>query len=519
MTASGLKRKAPWPAPSPSSKLAFRTPKKPPSQSRLGLTAEPPARRTGAMPTPRAPIKGALRRSPRAAIKSVVKPPAYGVEARGPRIPASPGAMEARTRLGFSAAAEAARIEHSAEVPHFELQEDPSFWDENNVQVLIRVRPLTDDEKNLHGSNRCYKQDSAKSITCVGPPETRFTFDHVACETIDQGKIFGVAGLPVVEKCMAGYNTCIFAYGQTGSGKTHTMLGEISNVEVRPDPNRGMIPRIFEFLFDRIRVGSANLKVAATNMNHSSSRSHSIFTCIVESKWEKDSVPYLRSAKLNLVDLAGSERTKTSGAEGDRLKEAKNINKSLLTLGFNGETLSTLQFAQRARLVKNDDELACLRRQQVTISLSRTDDIISNNELKELFKDQNLSTKHYWDATLELTDAEKQEVIEYHNGHEFSEAFYVIDIRNDYYMNFPTEFSHTCLKVGKKGRLRKKAWMKVCVHDSNAEVQEVKEWDVKLIVSKEQGILSSQWAEFAKDNKIKVGDILQWTLLVMSMQA
>lgn len=39
------------------------------------------------------------------------------------------------------------------------------------------------------------------------------------------------------------------------------------------------------------------------------------------------------AGKLNLVDLAGSERVWKSGAEGERLKEAQNINRSLLALG------------------------------------------------------------------------------------------------------------------------------------------------------------------------------------------
>lgn len=29
-----------------------------------------------------------------------------------------------------------------------------------------------------------------------------------------QEKLFNVAGLPMVENCMAGYNSCMFAYGQ-----------------------------------------------------------------------------------------------------------------------------------------------------------------------------------------------------------------------------------------------------------------------------------------------------------------
>lgn len=40
---------------------------------------------------------------------------------------------------------------------------------------------------------------------------------------------------------------------QTGSGKTHTMLGDIDELGDRPNDNRGMTPRIFEYLFSRIQ--------------------------------------------------------------------------------------------------------------------------------------------------------------------------------------------------------------------------------------------------------------------------
>lgn len=39
-------------------------------------------------------------------------------------------------------------------------------------------------------------------------------------------------------------------------------------------------------------------------------------------------------SKISLVDLAGSERANSTGAEGQRLKEGANINKSLTTLGL-----------------------------------------------------------------------------------------------------------------------------------------------------------------------------------------
>ena len=49
----------------------------------------------------------------------------------------------------------------------------------------------------------------------------------------------------------------------------------------------------------------------------------------------------LKTSRINLVDLAGSERQKLTGAAGDRLKEAGNINRSLSQLGY-GPILSHL---------------------------------------------------------------------------------------------------------------------------------------------------------------------------------
>lgn len=79
--------------------------------------------------------------------------------------------------------------------------------------------------------------------------------------------------------------------------------------------------------------GNRSRSVAATAMNRESSRSHSVFTLVVEATEKRDGVTRSRVAQFNLVDLAGSERQKLTGATGDRLKEAGQINKSLSALG------------------------------------------------------------------------------------------------------------------------------------------------------------------------------------------
>ncbi len=84
-------------------------------------------------------------------------------------------------------------------------------------------------------------------------------------------------------------------------------------------------------LMNLFNTGNLERHVGATKMNAESSRSHSIFSIVVEGydTTTKKTV----TGKLSLVDLAGSERADKTGAEAERLKEAQSINKSLSALG------------------------------------------------------------------------------------------------------------------------------------------------------------------------------------------
>ena len=78
-------------------------------------------------------------------------------------------------------------------------------------------------------------------------------------------------------------------------------------------------------------AGSMNRSVAATRMNATSSRSHSIFLVAVSQKNTKTDASKL--GKLYCCDLAGSEKVEKTEAAGQTLEEAKMINKSLSALG------------------------------------------------------------------------------------------------------------------------------------------------------------------------------------------
>ncbi|XP_031420724.1 kinesin-like protein KIF20A isoform X2 [Clupea harengus] len=95
-----------------------------------------------------------------------------------------------------------------------------------------------------------------------------------------------------------------------------------------------------------MKIGRKNQSFASTHLNHNSSRSHSIFTLrLLHIHPGSDLKPETRISELSMCDLAGSERCKDQ-KNGDRMKEANNINTSLHTLG---RCITALRYNQNNR--------------------------------------------------------------------------------------------------------------------------------------------------------------------------
>ena len=87
----------------------------------------------------------------------------------------------------------------------------------------------------------------------------------------------------------------------------------------------------FQDFTKALKTGENNRTKAETNANPYSSRSHSIFR-VELSYQDKDGFNFIEPVSLCIVDLAGAERVSKSGVMGTNLKEAGNINSSLLVL-------------------------------------------------------------------------------------------------------------------------------------------------------------------------------------------
>ncbi|KAI7736686.1 hypothetical protein M8C21_012222, partial [Ambrosia artemisiifolia] len=249
-----------------------------------------------------------------------------------------------------------------------------------NIRVFCRCRPLSNAESST-GCSTVVDFDAASNgelgILNSGSNKKTFRFDRVFTPNDNQVDVFAQAS-PLVTSVLDGYNVCIFAYGQTGTGKTFTMEGT--------EGNRGVNYRTLEELFkvakerndtftydisvSVLEVYNEQIRDLLTTSSSSTSKKleikqaaeglHSI-PGLVEAKVENIQEVWnvlqagssaravgmlciivrtknllngeCTKSKLWLVDLAGSERLAKTDAQGERLKEAQNINRSLSALG------------------------------------------------------------------------------------------------------------------------------------------------------------------------------------------
>ncbi|KAK3006762.1 hypothetical protein RJ639_016203 [Escallonia herrerae] len=256
----------------------------------------------------------------------------------------------------------------------------------DSISVTIRFRPLSEREFN-RGDEVAWYADGDKMVRNEYNPVTSYAFGTILASWIRylnvmmmliMNKVFGqstatqevyeIAARPVVKAAMEGVNGTVFAYGVTSSGKTHTMHGDHhspgiiplaikdvfsiiqdvindlldptgQNLRVREDAQGTYVEGIKEEVvlspghaLSFIAAGEEHRHVGSNNFNLLSSRSHTIFTLMIESSAHGDEYDGVIFSQLNLIDLAGSESSKTE-TTGLRRKEGSYINKSLLTLG------------------------------------------------------------------------------------------------------------------------------------------------------------------------------------------
>lgn len=261
------------------------------------------------------------------------------------------------------------------------------------IQVCVRVRPILmkDDDKSSGWICR------GKTILPCNTLQTSYSFDHLFSPESSNKDLFEAVVKDTVFQSMQGYHGIVFTYGQTSSGKTFTMNGTQSQPGIISQSITFCFDSIQEYFTDRefllrvsyleiyneqvkdllsteptqikihhdsktgtilsgvkeqvvlnsqqvialLKAGEAHRHVGITDMNEKSSRAHTILKIIVESKkrGEAAEVP-VRVSVLNLVDLAGSENAKMTNSTGERAREAKCINQSLLTLSLIIQRLS-----------------------------------------------------------------------------------------------------------------------------------------------------------------------------------
>ncbi|KAF0911415.1 hypothetical protein E2562_008293 [Oryza meyeriana var. granulata] len=326
------------------------------------------------------------------------------------------------------------------------------------IHVAVRARPLSAED-----ARSSPWRVSGNAIALSVQPSTRFEFDRIFGEECRTAEVYGARTKHIVDSAVRGFNGTVFAYGQTNSGKTYTMRGsanepgiiplavhdlfktieehfdrefllrmsymEIYNEEINdllvPEHRKLQIHESIERgiyvaglreeivtcpeqVLEFMSFGESHRHIGETNMNVYSSRSHTIFRMVIESREKVDdneageSCDAVRVSVLNLVDLAGSERAAKTGAEGVRLKEGSHINKSLMTLGTVIKKLSEGIEGQGGHVPYRDSKLT--RILQPALGGNANTAIICNITLAQVHADETKSSLQFASRALRVTN-------------------------------------------------------------------------------------------------------------------
>eukprot|EP00210_Caulerpa_lentillifera_P002145 g2059.t1 len=123
----------------------------------------------------------------------------------------------------------------------------------DSVKVLVRIRPPSAKELNQENQLSVHKTSDTSLQLATNEGVRNFVYDAVIGDEVSQTDFFQAHAANIVERCLSGYNGCIFAYGQTGSGKTYTMLGDVSQKDGTVSESAGIIPRVFKHLFKLLK--------------------------------------------------------------------------------------------------------------------------------------------------------------------------------------------------------------------------------------------------------------------------
>ncbi|CAM4538559.1 kinesin-like protein KIF28 [Caretta caretta] len=271
-----------------------------------------------------------------------------------------------------------------------------------------------------------------------------------------QREVFHDLGQGVLDNAWQGYNATLLAYGQTGSGKSYSMIGyganrgiipvvceelfkpiqnqknkqyqvtfsmlEIYNeqvidllsetkkpggLKVREDQQQGfyvdglkLVPCDSYTQIERLMEQGTKIRTtASTSMNATSSRSHMVITIQFKQIFLDEDIT--KQSIINLVDLAGSERQKSSGSEGDRLREGTRVNLSLTTLGNVISALAEVAMGKKVLHIPYRDSVLTKLLQSALGGNSRTI-MIAAVSPADICYEETLSTLRYAERTKKI---------------------------------------------------------------------------------------------------------------------